>query len=104
MLTKTAGKLIAGNRSTFIFGYDTPPIRTSPTISMRTESGRLIARRVRPMCDSGVGGLGTDAQTFCPSTLWEASDPADCVETFTISAVRAYRLALALLALCAVVA
>jgi hypothetical protein len=56
------------------------------------------------MCDSGVGGLGTDAQTFCPSTLGEASDPADCVETFTISAVHAYRLALALLALCAVVA
>jgi hypothetical protein len=34
----------------------------------------------------------------------EASDRADCVETFTISTVHAHRLALALLGLCAVVA
>src|SRR4026209_2915467 len=51
--TNTAGKLIAGKRSTFMRVYETAPIRTRPTINIRIASGRVIANRVRAIeCSS----------------------------------------------------
>ena len=47
METNTAGKLIAGKRSTFMRVYETTPISTRPMINIRIASGREIANRVR---------------------------------------------------------
>src|SRR6266536_3140317 len=55
--TKTAGKLIAGKRSTFIRVYDTAPIRTMPRISIRMASGQVIASRVNAMNRSSVRAI-----------------------------------------------
>src|SRR5690242_10336430 len=61
--TKTAGKLIAGKRSTFMRVYETAPISTMPRISIRMASGRTMASRVNAMGEPQNAGV-------VPFTKW----------------------------------